>query len=124
MSSPTYDGQALFQSGPAMCEVGGATLRHAVHEPMQGHGVHVIAQGRAGRGITQRGSLIGDTMDALQAQIAAIESYVDGTARELVDEHERRWAEVVMLSFEPATPRRLGVRWQVNYRVTYRQVRT
>lgn len=124
MSSPIYGGEALFKSGPATCAVGGAALRHAAHEPMRGHGVHVIAQGRAGRAITQRGTLIDDTIDALQSQLAAIEAYVDGTARELVDEHERQWANVVMLTFEPATPQRLGVRWQVSYRVTYQQVRT
>lgn len=123
MTSPTYDGKALFESGPATCEVGGTALRHVEHEPMRGDGVHVIGQGRSGRAIVQHGTLLGDTIDELQAQVAAIEAYVDGMSHALVDEHGRSWPDVVMLAFEPAAPRRMGVRWRIAYRITYQQVR-
>ncbi|MEX0654523.1 MAG: hypothetical protein WD534_04835 [Phycisphaeraceae bacterium] len=123
MTSPTYDGQALFASGPTHCEVGGAALAFAEHQPLHGQGSGLFSQGRQGRAITQTGTLIADTVDALQQQINAIEAYVDGTARELVDERDRPWPNMVMLAFEPSVMRRLGVRWQVSYRVQYRQVR-
>ena len=123
MTGPTYDGKALFASGPARIEAGGAALRFAEHEPVAGDGASVHAQGRQARPITQTGSLTADTLDDLHTQRHAIEAYIDGIARELVDEHGHAWPHVVMLRFEPAAPRRLGTRWQTGYRIDYRQLR-
>lgn len=123
MSTPTYDNERLFASGPARCRPGGAALRFAEHQPLHADGSHVHAQGRAARDIAQTGTLFADTPTALRRQAEAIEAYVDGRGRELVDELGQAWPNAVMLAFEPGEPQRLGVRWKLEYRITYRQVR-
>lgn len=123
MTSPTYDGKPLFATGPASTHIDGAALAFAEHQPLAADGGNVFAQGRQPRQITQTGSLLDDDVTRLHEQCKAIEAYVDGAGREFVDEHGRAWPNVVMLRFEPATPRRLGARWHTAYRVTYRQLR-
>jgi hypothetical protein len=117
------DGEALFASGPSRLIAGGLDVQQARQPAVTGDGVHVAHQGTGGRTIRQRGTLIGDDVDELAAQRAAIEAKLDGARHVLTDEAGRRWDAVMMLRFEPAEVKRVGARWKVDYEVTYLQVR-
>ncbi len=118
-----FDNQNLFRSGPHAFQVGGMSLRHVLHNTPGGQGVRLSDQGRHGRSITQFGDLIGDDPAALQTQIEAIEAKLDGRTHLLIDDVDRRWEHVVMLSFEPESMRRVGSRWRMPYQVTYLQLK-
>ena len=117
----TFDGQDLFSSGPTRVHVGGASLRHARERPLTTRGEHVFSQGVNSRTITQTGTLVADTEQALHKQIEAIEAKLDGIAHPLVDDQQRTWPNVIMTAFEPATILPLGTRWKVDYRIAYVQ---
>lgn len=118
----SFDGQALFDSGPYQFHVGGMSLRHVVQDTPGGMGVRLSDLGTKGRAIVQEGDLIADDMGALQGLIDAVEAKVDGLAHELIDDQDRSWPGVVMLAFEPQPVTRLGPRWRVRYRIEYLQV--
>lgn len=118
----TFDGQELFASGPARVEDRGASLRHAQQEPVGQLGARVVGQGRAARQLVQTGTLLADSPEELREQVTAIEAYLDGLPHELVDEHGRAWANVVMLAVEPRGLVGVGTRWKLEYRVNYVQV--
>lgn len=115
----TFDGHALFESGPASVQAQGTALRHAEQAPLHGQGARVLSQGRTARQLEQRGVLLADSPDALRQQSEAIEAYLDGLAHPLVDDVGRTWPGVVMLRFEPGDVEPAGVRWKLAYRVTY-----
>jgi len=118
----SYRGQNLFGSGAHQFHVGGLTLKHMLHEVPGGRGVRISAQGYTGRGITQTGDLLADTPEQLRGLMDAVEACLDGRVGELRDEIGRLWANVVMLSWEPAPMRAAGSRWAVAYRVQWLQL--
>lgn len=118
----TLGGEALFESGPASVEAGGLELRAAELAGLEQRGVRVVSQGRSARRLVQRGVLMGDDPEALRQQMEAIEAKLDGVPRALVDELERTWPSVVMLSFRSGLLIRAGARWKAAYQVDYVEV--
>ncbi len=114
----------LFGSGACRAEVGGLSLRHALHQGMGGQGVQLSAQGRSGRAIAQTGELYADSPEALTGQTGAIEAMLDGKAHRWSDGLGRALEGVVMLSFDAGPTRRVGTRWGVSYKVNYLQLMT
>lgn len=119
----SFDGEALFASGPVETRVGGRGLRYDEQAALDGQGVVIAGQGVSGRAIEQTGVLVADTADAMTGLTDAIEAKLDGLAHVLVDEAGRSWAKVVMVAFAPGAMRRVGPRWKVPYQVRYVQVR-
>lgn len=119
--SITFGDQELFSSGPAYVHVGGLSMRHARELPLSGRGEHVFSQGVHGRSIVQVGTLVGDTPETLETQRTAIEQMLDGVPRQLTDDLQRTWADVVMTAFEPERAAPLGTRWHMRYRIVYVQ---
>lgn len=119
----SYKGNTLFASGPHRFTIGGIAQRTAERSLPGADGVRLSAMGKTGRTITQRGTLIADDIDALDAQSMAIEASLDGEPGELIDDLSRRWADVVMLEFAPERTRRVGARLAVDYTIRYSQVR-
>lgn len=118
----SFDGLALFESGPHRFEVGGVALRHVLNETPGGRGVRLSALGQHSRVIRQTGWLVADDVGRLGALIEAVEEKVDGQGYELVDDVGRVWAGVVMVKFEPGGVGRVGARWGVEYKIEYLQV--
>ena len=116
------DGQDIFASGPSEVRPG-AWERSLLRRGLAGvNGELVIDLGLRSRPIVQTGRLQADTASALHSQIAQIESFVDGSAHALTDNHGRQYARVVLESFEPTTPVRKGRGFWCEYRITYRQL--
>jgi hypothetical protein len=120
----TFDNELLFNSGPTRFKIGKVVLRHAAQQPPGSMGVRLESQGREARQITQEGTLTGDTPEQLQQLVDAIEAKVDGLAYKLVDDLDRDWNNVAMLSFDTEPYIRIGARWKTEYRVEYLQVLT
>lgn len=118
----TFDGDALFSSGPCRLHVGGLALRHVLLDSPGGRGVRVSPQGTRGRAITQTGVLLADTADEMRELARRIEAKLDGHAHDLVDEAGALWANTVMLSFDPGEMTGLGPRRRMDYTITYVQV--
>ncbi|MEM8737673.1 MAG: hypothetical protein AAGG38_04245 [Planctomycetota bacterium] len=118
-----FDAQNLFGSGPARLHVGGLALRHDAGDLPLADGVELVVQGRAGRTITQTGTLLSDEARAMAGLIDAIEDRLDGVARSLVEHDGRAWDKVVMLRFEPGPMTAVGARYRVDYTVDYLQVK-
>ena len=116
-------GQNLFGSGPHGFTAHGRSLRHADRDVPGAPGVQVTSQGRGGRRIDQAGTLHGDDVAQLQAQLDAIEAAMDGVAGQLVDDRGRLFDDVLMLSFNPGPIRRVGARLGVDYQVQYLQAK-
>ncbi len=114
----------LFGSGPSRAELGGLSLRHALHQGIGGQGVQLSAQGRSGRAIAQSGELYADKPAGLTTQTSAIEAMLDGRAYRWSDGLGHELEGVVMLSFEAGPMRRVGTRWSVSYKVNYLQLMT
>jgi hypothetical protein len=109
----------LFGSGPHAFTVHGLEQRHATHAPPGADGAVVTTHGRGPRHIDQTGTLVGDDLADLQAQLDAIEAAMDGRAGTLVDDRGRSHERVVMLRFSPGAIRRRGARLAVDYEVAY-----
>lgn len=117
----TYDGLALFSSGPSRVEPGEHAARDAVMQTPGAVGAAVIGQGTEPRTITQRGMLVADHAVALQTQISEIAAQVGRTAAPLIDEQGNTWDRCVMRSFRPGPIERLGPRVAAPYTITYLQ---
>lgn len=120
--TPTFQNQSLFESGPTRIVVGSLDLRHAAQPTIHSDGVVLRSQGREARGVDQVGTLTGDSVGSLQAQAGAIEQLLQGEPGVLVDHLGRQWPNVVMLSFQPGEPVRVGTRWKLDYQIRYLQV--
>lgn len=118
----TFDNELLFSSGPTRFKIGKVVLRYAAQQPPGSMGVRLESQGREARQITQEGTLTGDTPEQLQQLVDAIEAKVDGLPYKLVDDLDRDWKNVAMLSFDTEPYVRIGARWKTGYRVEYLQV--
>ena len=115
------DHRPLFASGPSKLRDHGRSLRHALHEPPGGDGGTIIAHGRSVRTLTQTGTLIADTPEALHEQTAAIEAVMDGLSHTLTLLGGWTYEGVVMLRFEPGRVELLGPRVRCSYRIEYVQ---
>ena len=117
----TYKSQDLFSSGPHAFRVHGLWQRHQLVEQPSVDGAKVVALGRTARSIDQFGALCGDNAPQLQAVLDAIESSMDGTPGELIDDLARTWPRMVLVEFNLARIRKAGVRLAVNYTARYVQ---
>ena len=117
-----YAGEDLFGSGPHRFHVHGVEQRAVRHGQPGVDGEAVTVLGRGGRRIDQEGTLLADDVATLTEQLSRVESKADGRKAELVDDVGRRWADVMLLRFEPGAIRRQGPRLAVDYRVEYVQV--
>ena len=118
----SFNGQELFSSGPHRLEIGGVSLRHAVHETPGSQGVQITGQGRGARSIVQTGDLLADSMAALRTLITAIESMVDGRPYVLLDDYGESWPNTVMTEVAPVRINRVGPRYHAWYRIEYLQI--
>jgi len=114
-----FKDQDLFGSGPHAFLVHGLEQRHAAHAPPGADGAVVTTLGRSPRRIEQTGTLFGDDLADLQAQLDAIEAAMDGQPGALVDDRGRTHGAVVMLRFAPGAVRRRGARLAVDYEADY-----
>lgn len=117
-----YNEQELFASGPHTFVVHGLSQRHQSHEQPGADGVRITVAGRSGRGIDQAGTLLADTIDAMQSQLDAIEAAMTGEPAELIDDLGRVWSNVMMLELKPGAIRRVGLRLAADYVIHYMQV--
>ena len=117
----TYKSQNLFASGPHTFHVRGRSLRYETIEQPGADGAEVVPLGRTALRIEQTGTLAADRIDDLQARLDAIEAAMDGAAGELVDDRRRAWPRMVLIHFDPAPIRRLGLRLLVDYSAAYVQ---
>ncbi|MBI1370306.1 MAG: hypothetical protein GC162_16855 [Planctomycetes bacterium] len=118
----SYKSQSLFDSGPHRFHVHGLAQRHVDHELPGADGVRVTVMGRTGRSIDQTGTLLADGIAPMQVQLRAIEAAMNDEPGDLVDDTDRTWANVLMLSCEPGPIRRVGVRLAIDYTIHYMQV--
>ena len=119
----SYGDENLFGTGPHTFDVGPASLRHSLDEASGWDGAAVQSGGQQARRITQRGTLLGDTVEAIEAQRDAIQAVMDGQPRELIDDLGRRWDAVVLVDFQPEALAPVGTRWRLDYAAEYVQVR-
>jgi len=119
----TFDGQALFDSGPARFHIAGLALRHAEQPAPYADGTNVVAQGREARPITQTGTLLADDIKTMHNLMDAIEDRLDGAAHPLIDDTGRSWDDTVMLRFVPGPITAVGPRCRVDYTIDYLQVK-
>jgi hypothetical protein len=117
-----YKNLNLFGSGPHRFHVHVAAQRHQIHLMPGADGAAATPLGREARRIDQAGTLRGDDAQALRDQIAAIESAMDGSSGELVDEHGRAWPATLMVDFKPGALRRVGPRFACDYVARYLQL--
>lgn len=117
----TYNAQDLFSSGPGAIDPGPYESRDAVADTPGTIGASVINQGTAPRRLTQRGTLVADSAEALQALIDTIQNHVGAGSATLTDEHGKDWPDCLMQRIESAAFHRLGPRYAVDYEITYLQ---
>jgi len=117
----TFDGQALFSSGPHDLRVGATALRHErTHSPRQ-DGTTLHVDGQTARDLRQVGWLIADSQVELDALVAGIEALIDGCEHTLVF-NGRDFEHVVMVVFTPGPVRRIGPRVGMKYETRYVQL--
>lgn len=117
----TYNSLDLFTSGPSLIEPGPLTGRDAVADTPGAIGASVLTQGIAPRKLAQRGTLVADDVESLQALINAIQEQVGAGTAELIDMYGKAWRDCLMQSFEPEPFHRLGPRVAAHYEITYLQ---
>ena len=119
----TYNAFDLFSAGPSAIDLGPLESRHAVAESPGAIGSSVVTQGTAPRRLAQRGTLVADNTEALQALINAIQAQVGAGDATLIDQHGNDWSGCLMQRFDPAPLHRLGPRYAADYEITYLQTR-
>lgn len=117
----TYNALDLFSSGPSAIDPGPLTSRDAVAKSPGSIGATVVNQGTTPRRLTQRGTLVADNAEALQALIDTIQAQVGAGNATLTDQHGKDWHDCLMQRFDPAPFHRLGPRYAVDYEITYLQ---
>lgn len=117
----TYNALDLFSSGPSSIEPGPLQGREAIVDSPGTMGSTVITQGTVPRTLTQRGTLVADDPDAMQALIHAIQKQVGVGTAELIDQHAKLWPDCLLQCFEHNPLHRLGPRIAADYVITYLQ---
>ena len=117
----TFNGLQLFASGPSTIDPGPLESRDALAGSPGSIGTSVITQGTTPQRLTQRGTLVADDTEAMQARIDAVQSQVGIGTATLVDQHDKAWPDCLMQRFEAEAFRRLGPRYAVDYEITYLQ---
>jgi len=117
----TFNGYQLFNSGPSAIDPGPLESRDALAQSPGSLGSSVINQGTTPQRLTQRGTLVADNAEALQASIDTIQSQVGSAAATLIDQHGKAWPDCLMQRFEADAFSRLGPRYAADYEITYLQ---
>lgn len=117
----TFNGLELFSSGPSAIDPGPLESRDALADSPGAIGTSVITQGTSPRRLAQRGTLVADNADAMQALLDAIQSQVGTGTATLTDQHGKAWADCLMQRFETEALHRLGPRYAADYEITYLQ---
>ncbi|MBN1554232.1 MAG: hypothetical protein JXA11_05770 [Phycisphaerae bacterium] len=116
------DGEDLFSSGPCMFGLG-AWRRETIHRGFPGVvGELVFDLGLRGRPITQQGRLQSDTAQGLHDLLSAIADKNDAQLHTLTDHDGQTYTKVLVESFTPAGPVRLGRNYTCDYTVSYLQL--
>lgn len=117
----TYKHLDLFSSGPSTIECGPVLDQQSILDSLSPTESDALTPGFKPRLIKQRGTLIADTPQALQALINAIDAEVDRGAETLSEDGLQTWNGCVLRNFSHAPRCRLGPRYAVAYAVTYLQ---
>lgn len=117
----TYNALDLFSTGPSAIEPGPLQGRDAIADSPNAIGASAITQGTQPRKLTQRGTLVADDPEAMQALTDAIQAQIGAGAFELIDQHAKAWPDCLMQRFEPGALNRLGPRVAADYEITYLQ---
>jgi hypothetical protein len=116
------DGENLFSSGPCTFELG-SWRRETIHRGFPGVvGELVFDLGRRGREITQRGRLQADTAQGLHALLSALAAKDDAQLHTLTDHDGQTYTKVLVESFQPAGPVRIGRNYTCDYTLSYLQL--
>lgn len=119
----TYNNFDLFSSGPGSIDPGPLHSREAISNAPDSIGASVISQGTTPRTLTQIGTLVADTPEALQQLINAIEAHIGTGQATLIDQHANAWPDCLMQSVDTQAFHRLGPRVAADYKITYLQTR-
>ena len=92
----TFNGQDLFSSGPSAIDPGAVVSRDAVADRPGAIGASVVTQGVGPRQLTQRGTLVADDAESLQALINAIQAHVGTGAATLIDQHDKNYFQLLL----------------------------
>ena len=117
----TYNGLDLFSSGSSTITPGPVESRDAVADTPGAVGATVITQGLLPRSISQQGTLIADSPEALQSLIDSIALQVSDSSATLIDQHGNAWPNCLMRAMETQAFYRTGPRTAATYTVTYLQ---
>lgn len=118
----TFDGEALFDSGPHVILAGGPE-RRVRDQAFNGlSGGLALDLGEGPREIVQRGVLAATTPGGLALLEAAVEAFVDGRPYALEGPDGTAWANCRLERFERLGPALEGLAWHRPYRITYRQL--
>src|SRR5215207_6501495 len=96
-----YDGTNIFGFAVKMMMVENPTAEQ-LNAFFGLHGLQAIFGGLRGRTFTVDGVFFGVYVAALNASRALWFSYVDGIARDLVDQYGDTWPQVLVKPFQPA----------------------
>ena len=118
----SFNGVDLFGAGPHSFSLNGWP-RQQVRRSFAGiDGEAVVDMGRRSRVIDQAGRLEASTAGELEALIGQIETYADGQAYCLIDNHGLSCETVILEQFELDGPIHTGRCIWCNYTIRYRQL--
>lgn len=117
----TYNGMDLFSSGPSAIDPGPNETRDAAASAPGAVGATVVTQGLLPRKLVQRGTLVADDAEALQALIDSIQQQLGTATATLIDQHGKAWSDCLMRQLEYDLFSRIGPRISTNYEITYLQ---
>jgi hypothetical protein len=116
------DDKDLFASGPHSFTLG-AWERQLQRRGLPGlDGQVLLDLGLRCRTIVQTGRLEGATASAVADQCDAISALCDGCVHQLIDNNNRAYDRVILLSFQPTTPIARGPGACCDYRAEYLQL--
>lgn len=114
--------QPIFGEAEAEFVLGPLESRHQLHESITGSGDRATLSGTRSRVIEQRGALLADSQEALQAMIAVIEAQVGAGPGPLDTGQGHVYTAVFIESFRVEPSVALGPRWRSAYHVIYREL--
>ncbi len=118
----SFNGVDLFGAGPHSFSLNGWP-RQQVRRSFAGiDGEAVVDMGRRSRVIDQVGRLEASTAGELETLIGQIETYADGQAYSLIDNHGLTHETVILEQFELDGPIRTGRNIWCSYKIRYRQL--